>query len=180
LQSTQIEGSPTLRGRFIREQFLCLTIPEPPPNVVTTLTDPPAGVTYTKRQKMINHEASPDCAACHGFMDPLGFSLEHFDAVGAYRATDSGLPIDTTGKLDDQAFADSVALGGLLAASPKTAPCLVRNIYSYAAGHAIPDSEEVVVRDLAAGFTTAGNHLRSLILDIVNSDGFNFVSPESP
>jgi len=179
LQATQIEGSPTLRGRFIRQQFECMTIPDPPPGVVTTLPDTGPGV-FTKRQKMVTHEAQPTCAACHGLMDPLGFALEHFDAVGAYRATDSGLQIDTSGTLDNQNFTGSVDMGKILAASPATGPCMVQNIYSYAVGHAVPDSEQVTVSDLATAFAASGNRLRALILKIVESDGFTFTSPESP
>jgi Protein of unknown function (DUF1592)/Protein of unknown function (DUF1588)/Protein of unknown function (DUF1595)/Protein of unknown function (DUF1585)/Protein of unknown function (DUF1587) len=178
LQGTQIEGSPTLRGRFIRQQFQCLQIPEPPPGIVTTLPDVGPGV-FTKRQKMATHESQPVCAACHGLMDPVGFALEHFDAIGAYRATDSGLPIDTTGSMDGQPFAGSVDMGKILAASPDTAPCMVKNLYTYAVGHQVPDTEQIVVSDLSSSFSAAGNRLRGLILKIVASDGFTFVSPES-
>jgi hypothetical protein len=135
---------------------------------------------FTKRQKMITHEAQPSCSACHGLMDPIGFALEHFDAIGAYRATDSGLQIDTSGTLDDQPFADAVDMGKLLAASPATGPCIVQNIYSYAVGHAVPDSEQAAIQDLSQAFASSGNRLRALIQKIVTSDGFMFTSPESP
>ena len=179
LQATQIEGSPTLRGRFIREKFQCMAIPSPPPGVVTTLPATGAGV-FTKRQKMVTHEAQPSCAACHGLMDPIGFALEHFDAVGAYRATDSGLQIDTSGTLNGEPFSGSVDMGKVLAASPATGPCIVQNIYSYAVGHAVPDTEQVAVSDLSTAFVASGNRLRALILKLVASDGFVFTSPESP
>lgn len=179
-QANQKEGSPTLRGRFLREKFQCLTIPDPPANVVTTFEDPPAGVVYTKREKMVNHEKVPTCAACHTLMDPLGFALEHFDAIGAYRATDSGKPIDTSGTIGDQAFNDAPSLGKVLAAAPETAPCLVRNVYSYATGHAVVDTEEIAVKDLATAFASSGNRLRALVLALVTSDAFTFVAPESP
>jgi len=179
LQARQIEGSPTLRGRFIRERFQCTAIPDPPPGVVTTLPMTAPG-SLTKRQKMLTHEAQPVCASCHGLMDPIGFALEHFDAIGAYRATDSGLQIDTSGTLDQQPFAGAVDMGKILAASPATAGCIVQNLYTYAVGHAVPDSEAVVVSDLTQAFAASGNRLRTLVLKIVTSDGFTFASPESP
>ncbi|MES1175595.1 MAG: DUF1592 domain-containing protein [Myxococcales bacterium] len=179
-QANQKEGSPTLRGRFLREKFLCLQIPDPPANVSTTFEDPPAGVVYTKREKMVNHEKVPTCAACHTLMDPLGFSLEHFDAIGAYRATDSGKPIDTTGTIGSQPFSDAPSLGKIIATAPETAPCLVRNLYSYATGHTIADTEEVAVQNLASDFATSGNRLRALVLALVTSDSFKLVAPESP
>ncbi len=179
-QANQKEGSPTLRGRFLREKFLCMKIPDPPANVSTTFEDPPAGVVYTKREKMVNHEKVPSCAACHTLMDPLGFSLEHFDAIGAYRATDAGKPIDTTGSIGSQSFSDAPSLGTIIAGAPETAPCLVRNLYSYATGHAVADTEEIAVQNLASGFTTSGNRLRALVLALITSDGFKLVAPESP
>lgn len=179
LQARQIEGSPTLRGRFIRQRFQCMTIPDPPKDVVATLPDVGPGV-FTKRQKMVTHQTTPSCAACHGLMDPIGFALEHFDAIGAYRSTDSGLQIDTTGTLDNQNFSGAADMGKILAASPATGPCIVQNIYTYAVGHAVPDSERVVVSDLSKAFADSGNRLRALILKIVTSDGFTFTSPESP
>ena len=179
LQATQIEGSPTLRGRFIRQQFQCMPIPDPPPGIVTTLPSTGPG-TFTKRQRMIVHESQPSCAGCHGLMDPLGFPLEHFDAVGAYRATESGLEIDTTGKLGDQTFADAVGMGQILAASPTTAACLAQKLYTYAVAHPIPNSEQIVVQDLSTAFSASGHRLRALVLQIVTSDAFKFTSPESP
>jgi len=179
LQARQIEGSPTLRGRFIRQQFQCMPIPDPPADVVTTLPDSGPG-TFTKRQKMAVHETIPSCAGCHALMDPLGFPLEHFDAIGAYRATDSGLPIDTSGKLGDQTFADAAEMGKILAASPATGRCLVQKIYTYAVGHSIPDTEQIIVRDLSSAFSASGNRLRGLVAQIVASDAFQFTSPESP
>lgn len=179
LQATQIEGSPTLRGRFIRQQFQCMTIPDPPPGVVTTLPETGPGV-FTKRQKMVTHLTQPTCAACHGLMDPLGFALEHFDAIGSYRATDSGLTIDTSGSIQDQNFADAAEMGKILASSPTTAQCLAQKLYTYALGHPIPDTEQVVVKDVSSAFSASGNHLRALIQKIVSSDSFKFTSPESP
>jgi hypothetical protein len=143
------------------------------------LPDVPAG-TVTKRDRMIAHEAQPTCAACHQSMDPLGFALEHFDAVGAYRATESGLTIDTSGTMDGSSFTGSVDMGKILATSDKTAPCMARNLYTYAVGHAVPSTEEIVVSNLASSFSSSGNKLRALLLKIVASDGFTFVSPESP
>ena len=58
------------------------------------LADPPAGVVYTKREKLMNHETQPACVGCHKLMDPLGLTLENFDAIGEYRTTDQGKAID--------------------------------------------------------------------------------------
>jgi hypothetical protein len=180
LYANQEEGSPTLRGKFIRETILCQTIPLPPPDVSTVLPDPPAGVMYTKRQRLGMHESQPTCAACHRLMDPLGLTLENFDAIGKYRTTDQGQPIDVSGDLDGTKFTGPVELGQALAARPEVADCLVRNLYRYGTGHVEAASERPVLDALKATFRTGGHHVRDLMRDIVASDGFRFVAPPAP
>lgn len=180
LYANQEEGSPTQRGKFIRQTILCQTIPLPPPNVNTVLPDPPAGVVYTKREKLMMHETVASCAACHKLMDPLGLTLENFDAIGEYRTTDQGQPIDVSGALDTTTFNGPVELGQVLASQPQVSDCLVQNMYRYGTGHVETDSEQPVLDDLKATFRAGGYHLRDLMRDIVSSDGFRFVAPPSP
>ena len=92
--------SPTLRGRFVRERLLCQQVLDPPENVITTLPDPPVGQAVTTRERLAAHSEQPGCAGCHAATDPIGFALEHFDAIGRYRTTEVGLTIDATGDLD--------------------------------------------------------------------------------
>jgi hypothetical protein len=180
LYANQEEGSPTQRGKFIRQTILCQTIPLPPPDVSTVLPDPPAGVTYTRRQRLTMHESQASCASCHRFMDPLGLTLENFDAIGKYRSTDQGQPIDVSGDLDGTKFNGPVELGQALAARPEVADCLVRNMYRYGSGHVETASEQPVLDALASAFRTGGYHVRDLMRDIVASDGFRFVAPPAP
>ena len=160
LYANQEEGSPTQRGKFIRETILCQTIPLPPPDVSTVLPDPPAGVIYTKRQRLSMHESQPTCATCHRLMDPLGLTLENFDAIGKYRSTDQGQPIDVSGDLDGSKFNGPVELGQVLAARPEVADCLVRNMYRYGTGHVEAASERPVLDALKSTFRTGGYHVR--------------------
>jgi hypothetical protein len=180
LYANQEEGSPTQRGKFIRETILCTSIPMPPANVSTELPDLPAGVVLTKRQRMAMHETVPSCAVCHKQMDPLGFPLESFDAIGKYRTTDQGLAIDVSGELDGTSFNGPVELGQKLAAHPAVADCLVRNMYRYGTGHVETTTEQPVLDTLKAGFRTGGYHLRDLMRDIVSSDGFRLVAAPAP
>ena len=180
LYANQEEGSPTQRGKFIRETILCQTIPLPPPDVSTVLPDPPAGVIYTKRQRLSMHESQPSCAGCHRLMDPLGLPLENFDAIGKYRSTDQGQPIDASGDLDGSKFNGPVELGQVLAARPEVADCLVRNMYRYGTGHVDAASERPVLDALKSTFRTGGYHVRDLMRDIVASDGFRFVAAPAP
>jgi hypothetical protein len=180
LFANQEEGSPTLRGKFIRETILCQTIPLPPPDVSTVLPDPPAGAVYTKRQRLMMHETVPSCASCHKLMDPLGLTLENFDAIGKYRSTDQGQPIDVSGELDGMTFSGPVQLGQQLAARPAVADCLVQNMYRYGTGHVETATEKPVLDSLKATFRSGGYHVRDLMRDIVASDGFRFVAPPAP
>jgi hypothetical protein len=178
MNADQKEGSPTLRGKFVREELLCQIIPPPPGNVDTTLPDPPAGVTYTKREKLEMHRTLPTCAACHGLMDPLGYPLESFDAIGNYRTTDAGKPIDASGSLDGQAFSGLPGLADALKATPAAASCMVKHLYRYATGSADAQGEPVAISELSAGFAGGGYRLRALVTDIVASDGFRLLTPQ--
>ncbi len=176
LYANQKEGSPTQRGKFIRTFLMCQQIPDPPPNVSTVIEDPPPGVVLTKREKLTAHRKQPTCAGCHALMDPLGLTLENFDAVGAFRPTENGLTIDAGGDFDGTAFNGPVELGKLLAASPKVSDCLVRNLYRYATGHAELAGEEPVIADLSRRFAANGHDFQGLMLDLVSSDGFRAVA----
>jgi hypothetical protein len=93
--------SPVLRGKFILEQILGTPPPPPPPNIPSLSEAAPGEHSaLTLRQRLEQHRAAPSCAACHEFIDPLGFSLEGFAADGRARADDDGQPIDTEGRLD--------------------------------------------------------------------------------
>ena len=177
LNATQKEGSPTNRGKFIREQMFCQVIPEPPPGVVTNIPDPPAGVILTKREKLVAHQSVASCAACHQVMDPLGLPMENFDAIGQFRATDQGKTIDVSGNLDGVPFVGPAALGDLLSKSDEVMSCMVKNLYRYATGHHEGMGEERVIADLGNRFKTSGHKMRTLMLDIVTSDGFRLVAP---
>ncbi len=175
--ANQKAGSPTLRGKFIREALLCTPV-EPPPGNVPVLEDPPVDQPMTKRQQLEMHRSNPTCAGCHSMMDPLGLPLESFDAIGRYRTTDHGLPIDPSGDFEGQPVADARELGFAVASSLEVAQCMVRKYYSYALGYEERDVDGSVVNDLAASFQASGFQLRDLVLDIVTSDAFSSVAPQ--
>jgi len=110
-------------------------------------------------------------------MDPLGLTLENFDAIGKFRSTDHDLPIDVSGSLDGKDFSGPIELGQMIAAKPETAACLVRNIYRYGTGHVELASEAVVLDQLTERFRGGGHRLRELMLDLVSSDAFRYVAP---
>jgi hypothetical protein len=146
--------------------------------VATNLSDPPSGVHQTKRQKLEAHrQQGGSCTGCHALMDPLGLPLENFDAIGAYRETDGGLPIDVTGTLDGVDFNGPIEMGKLLSKSDQAASCLVRNFYRFATGVMEAKEQEPAIAQLSTQFESAGRDMQKLMLDLVTSDGFRLVAP---
>ena len=176
--ANQKEGSPTLRGKYIRDALMCTPIPLPPGDVDVVLEDPPADMPMTKRQRLEMHRTEMRCASCHQFMDPLGLPLETFDAIGRYRTTDHGLPIDPSGDFNGQPVADARSLGLVAGSSVAVANCLMRKYYAYAVGHEERDVDRSVLNTLAASFQASGFKLRELILDVVTNNAFTAVAPQ--
>jgi hypothetical protein len=176
--ANQKEGSPTLRGKFISEALLCTPVDPPPGDIDIVLDEPPADAPLTKRQRLEAHSTNPVCMGCHAMMDPMGLPLETFDAIGRYRTTDRGLPIDPSGDFELVPVGNARELGLVAATSRTVAQCIVRKYHAYAMGHAERDVDGSVVNDLAAAFEASGFRLRELILAVVTHDGFSAVAPQ--
>jgi hypothetical protein len=131
--------SPVGRGKTILQVFLGVSPPDPPPNV-PALKEPEGavhgGVKLTMRQQMEQHRASEPCASCHKIMDPIGFSLENFDAIGQWRTTDDGSPISAAGVLVDGSKLNGVAdlRQALVRYSPQFVRVVTEKLMIYALG----------------------------------------------
>jgi cellulase/cellobiase CelA1 len=90
-------SSPIHRGLFVRERLLCQELPDPPANLDTS--PPPVDPAASTRERYTEHSSNPACSGCHTLIDPIGFSFEHFDASGRWRALDGVHPIDTQGEI---------------------------------------------------------------------------------
>src|SRR5262249_52759384 len=101
--------SPVLRGKWILANILGTPPPAPPPNVPTLKENAGLGQTVSMRERLAQHRADPNCAGCHKLMDPVGFSMENFDAVGRWRNAEDGKPIDASGGLPDGSKFEGVA-----------------------------------------------------------------------
>lgn len=172
--------SPTFRGKFIVETLLCEGIEPAPMDVVAEL--PEKDKSKTLREQLVVHQSDPTCAGCHAMMDPLGLALEHFDAIGAYRETDRGMPLDVTGTLADIPFDGARALGTLLTSQPttdggipKVADCLVRNLYRAATGHLELAGEQSLIAAQSADFAVNGFAVQRALRTIVTSEAFRIV-----
>ncbi len=138
------------------------------------------------RQRLEAHRANPNCAACHAIMDPIGFGLENYDAIGAYRATDGEAPIDASGKLPSgEAFSGALELERLIASDSKFAACVVKNLYAYALGRQ-PDTttpgnlDAATMQTLADHFRKSSYDFRDLVARVVTSTTFTTRRGEAP
>jgi hypothetical protein len=166
--------SPTRRGKFIREVFLCQSVDPPPPDVDPTFP-PDASGPQTMRQRLESHSQNTRCAGCHGFLDPIGLGLETFDGIGAYRTQDAGQTIDASGTLDGQVFADARGLGAALKNHAGLGTCLTRGVFRYAFGHLETTGEAAVIIELNDKFTAGGYRFKGLLLDTATSIAFRQV-----
>jgi hypothetical protein len=185
------ETSPTARGIFIREQLLCQHVPPPPPNVDTNLPEATADKPLTRRQRMSAHVENPLCSSCHRLMDPIGFGLESFDAIGRFREherillDDSGdrrrkaktidLDLDTKGEvagIPNSEFSDSKQLGGILARNSVCQECIVRQMFRYAYGRLEASADEETIHQLFTAFRNSGFHFKELLIALVRSPEF--------
>jgi hypothetical protein len=167
--------SPVIRGSWILETLLGSPAPVPPPNVETTLAgDNGDAIGSTVRARLEAHRGSPTCASCHAIMDPIGFSLENFDLIGAWRDTDEGMQIDTRATLADGTRIDGPGelREALLARSDAFVTTLTEKLLTYALGRGIEYSDMPTVRAIVREAEKADYRFSALIEGIVLSEPF--------
>lgn len=166
--------SPTHRGKFVQNFLLCVDVPPPPPGVVTSLEEIPddEAAPITTREKLARHAEDPACVGCHRLMDPLGLALENFDAIGAWRTTENGLPIDASAEIQGVRFQGAKELGALLRDQDAIGECVARRLYRHASGRLEEREQERAIIDLTADFVSNGHRFQSLLIALVLSDGF--------
>ena len=166
-------SSPVRRGTWVIENLLCEDL-VPPPGIDTTLPEL-GGDIETVRDKLAVHAADPSCRSCHDRIDPVGFSFEHFDGIGAWRDSwSSGIPVDATGSLEDPAgdfdgYAEMIAL---VASSERARGCYAQRWFEYAVGRPAGPGDACSLDQLATRFEASGGDIRSLLVDITLTDAF--------
>jgi len=168
--------SPVLRGKFLLNNILGLPSPPPPPGVDTNLAEVKPNVTPpTIRERLAQHRTNPSCASCHSVIDPLGFALEHYDAIGAWRTSDeSGRPVDAAASTLSGAQIDGLAgLRGLLLAEPEQFPRTVtEKLMAYALGRRLEYYDRPAVRAIVRDAASSDYRWSALIAGIVKSPPF--------
>ncbi len=172
--SNPTRTSPVKRGKWILDNILG-TPPAPPPNGVEALAErQPFGPADTLRRRMEQHMSQPGCASCHRRLDPLGFGLENFDAVGAWRTQDAGADIDPSGRLPGgRAFRGPTELRKtLVSRSGAFVRCLTEKMLTYALGRGLERADRAAVEQIKCSVECDGYRYSSLILGVVESNPF--------
>jgi hypothetical protein len=170
--------SPTVRGKFLLENILAAPVPAPPPNIPALEASVPEGKVVPVREMLEAHRANPVCASCHARMDPLGLSLENFDAIGQWRTTDAGKPIDASGVLLDGTKVDGpVALRrALVAQKEQFVRTVTAKLLTYTLGRGIEYYDQPAIRGIVRNAAADDYRWSSVVLGIVKSAPFQMRS----
>lgn len=173
--------SPTIRGNWILENIVG-TPPPPPPPDVASLDSNTVDANLPMRERLAEHRANPACASCHDLMDPIGFALENFDAVGRWRDFEGGRPVDASGGLPDGAtFAGIAKLEEALLNRPELfVRTLSEKLLIFALGRGIDPHDAPAVRQIVREAASQDYRFSSLIIAIVNSDPFRMRAAANP
>jgi hypothetical protein len=171
--------SPVIRGKWVLENILG-TPPPPPPANVPALKDNTVSSLLSVRERLAEHRANIACAGCHKLMDPTGFALENYDAVGRWRTFEEGRPIDATGGLPDgSAFEGVTGLERALLKRPEVfVGTLTEKLLTFALGRGVESSDAPAVRKIVRDARTTDYRFSSLIIGIATSTPFQMRKAE--
>ena len=175
LTSHAIRTSPVLRGKWILDNLLGTPPPDPPPNIPALNDRRTQAKRPTVRARLEAHRNNPACSACHAMIDPTGFALENFDAIGRWRLVDESFnPIDASGVLPDGRAFDGVAeLRGALARAPRQfVTTVTEKLMTYALGRGLGHHDMPTLRRIVREAAAGGYRFRTIVLGIVTSDPF--------
>jgi hypothetical protein len=176
--SNPARTSPVTRGKWFQATFLGVEPPQPPPGVEGIQERPPDAAgnvrAMTMRETLERHRANPSCASCHRIFEPVGIALENFDAVGAWRTHEEGVPIDASGKLADGTPLDGVTSlrGAMVRYSDQFVRVVAEKLLTYAIGRGVEHYDMPTVRGIVRGAERSQYTFSSLVMGIVTSPPF--------
>lgn len=178
--STATRTSPVIRGAWILENILGAPPPAPPPGVETNIDgDGSQVITTSVRQRLELHRDNPSCAGCHGVIDPVGFALENFDAIGAWRERDGDALVDARGTLVDGTAVHGAAdlVEALVAKQDLFISNLTEKLLTYALGRTLDHRDMPTVRAIARSAAKQDNRFAALVMAVVQSPAFGQREP---
>jgi len=174
-------SSPTQRGLFVRTHLLCEEIMPPPPGINFSQVEPAEGRPATTRERLEEFHKRPECNTCHAQMDPIGFGLEHFDAIGAWRDTEGGVAIEATGWIreDDPAtrFDGLPELASMLHDDPQVERCVLMQLDRWWRGRGEETADEATLGAAQRELDAGGRRFKALLIAIAASDATRFKRP---
>jgi hypothetical protein len=179
--------NPVLRGSFVVNKLMCLNISLPAdPALLAQVKVPEDVAGSTARERFSAHSKQPVCNSCHALMDPIGFALENYDAVGQYRTTEGGQTIDASGKIPDvgaethQKIVGGVQLARQLAESETAQRCFAQHWLEYGYGRTLKQTpaELCLQEKLNTAFKASGYNVKQLLLDLTQTPAFLYMPSE--
>jgi Protein of unknown function (DUF1592)/Protein of unknown function (DUF1588)/Protein of unknown function (DUF1587)/Protein of unknown function (DUF1585)/Protein of unknown function (DUF1595)/Cytochrome C oxidase, cbb3-type, subunit III len=166
--------SPVVRGKWVLENLLGTPPPPPPPDVPALKGNEEGKAPRSMREQVEEHRRNPACAGCHRLMDPIGFALENYDAVGAWRTKDAGVPIDASGELADgtKVTGAETLRQALVNRSDVFVLTMTEKLLTYALGRGLDHHDMPVVRAIIRDSARQNFRFSSIVLGIVGSDPF--------
>jgi hypothetical protein len=175
LTSYSTRTSPVLRGKYVLENLLASPPPPPPPNVPSLKTEgAKSGEQLSLREAMVQHRADPACANCHARMDPIGFAMENFDAVGKWRDQDAGKPVEVKSTLADGTAVDGIAgVRSLLLKDPERfVGAIAQKLLMYGIGRNVQYFDAPAVRKIVREAAASDYQFSALVLGVTRSAPF--------
>jgi hypothetical protein len=173
------QTDPVRRGKFVREQLFCQIPPSPPADL--EVRPPDLDPNLTTRERFSQHSKDQFCAACHKLMDPIGLGFENFDAVGRWRDSESGKPVDASGEIVESdvngSFVGPAQLASKLADSGQVRDCLAKQWFRFGYGRSETPADQCSLETLKALYAAGGNDVRELMVALTQTDAFLYRRP---
>jgi hypothetical protein len=177
LLSHSDQTAPVIRGVFVRERFLCLTVPPPPADLNAVPPDPDPNA--TTRERFRQHTEQAACSGCHQLIDGVGFGFERYDQLGRYRDTENGLPVDDSGQIIatgeaglEGSYKGLLELAERLSKSDMARNCLATNWYRYSYGRQEQAADSCSIAQVQTRFANSGGDLKELLVALTQTDSF--------
>ena len=169
------QSSPVFRGKFVREQLMCNTLPLPPNDVV--IEPPELDPTKTTKEQFEEIGANPACAGCHTLMNPIGFIFEHYDGIGQWRDQQNGKPIDATGQVVqtddiDGDYDGAPELARALADSTQVQECVSSQWFRFAYNRTVTSEDSCSIEQLNDVFRASDFNIKSLLVALTQTNAF--------
>jgi hypothetical protein len=174
--------NPVVRGSFVAQKLLCLSIPLPDASIADKVKPPDPYSGKTARERFGKHQADPVCKSCHALMDPLGLALENFDAVGLHRTHENGVLIDATGSVPGApgTIDGPVQLARALAGLETVHGCFASQWLALAFGRTLGPADQCLLSAVTTAFQQAGHDVRQLLLEVTRTEAFLSLGGQSP